>query len=133
MSTKYNKYPQNTTNDHKIQQMTTKYNKCLQNVPMTENRPNGHKIYRHRPLQDPRKFTQIGIFGLKIPIPSGNTGCKYIHIYSLESLQFGQATKMLYDKLIKQPICMLYDKCCCMTENSPKDTLAQKNLIALCH
>jgi hypothetical protein len=28
--------------------------------------PNGHKIYQHRPLQDPRKFTQSGDFGLKI-------------------------------------------------------------------
>jgi hypothetical protein len=27
--------------------------------------PNGHKIYQHLPLQDPPKFTQIGIFGLK--------------------------------------------------------------------
>jgi hypothetical protein len=29
------------------------------------NRPNGHKIYQDFPLQDPPKFTQIGIFGLK--------------------------------------------------------------------
>jgi hypothetical protein len=28
--------------------------------------PNIHKIYQHLPLQDPPKFTQIGIFGLKI-------------------------------------------------------------------
>jgi hypothetical protein len=28
--------------------------------------PNGYKIYQHLPLQDPPKFTQIGIFGLKI-------------------------------------------------------------------
>jgi hypothetical protein len=31
-----------------------------------ENRPNGNKIYQHLPLQDPPKFTQIWIFGLKI-------------------------------------------------------------------
>jgi hypothetical protein len=28
--------------------------------------PNGHKIYQHVPLQDPPKFTQNGIFGLKL-------------------------------------------------------------------
>jgi hypothetical protein len=28
--------------------------------------PNGGKINQHLPLQDPTKFTQIGIFGLKI-------------------------------------------------------------------
>jgi hypothetical protein len=28
--------------------------------------PNGHKIYHHLSLQDTPKFTQIGIFGLKI-------------------------------------------------------------------
>jgi hypothetical protein len=27
--------------------------------------PNGHKTDRHYPLQDPPKFNQIGIFGLK--------------------------------------------------------------------
>jgi hypothetical protein len=32
--------------------------------------PNGHKIYQHFPLQDPPKFTQIVIFGLKTK-PSG--------------------------------------------------------------
>jgi hypothetical protein len=31
-----------------------------------ENRPNGQKIYRHLQLQDPPKFTQLEIFGLKI-------------------------------------------------------------------
>jgi hypothetical protein len=29
------------------------------------NRQNGHKIYQDLQLQDPPKFTQIGIFGLK--------------------------------------------------------------------
>jgi hypothetical protein len=28
--------------------------------------PNGHKIYQNFPFQDPPKFTQILIFGLKI-------------------------------------------------------------------
>jgi hypothetical protein len=32
----------------------------------TVNRPNVHKIYQHLPLQEPPKFTQIGISGLKI-------------------------------------------------------------------
>jgi hypothetical protein len=40
--------------------MATAYTK------MPQNRPNGHKIYQHSPLQDPRKFTKIGFFGLKI-------------------------------------------------------------------
>jgi hypothetical protein len=35
-------------------------------------RPNGRKICQHLSLQDNQKFTQIGIFGLKIGIPSGN-------------------------------------------------------------
>jgi hypothetical protein len=29
-------------------------------------RPSEHKIYLHLPFQDPQKFSQIGIFGLKI-------------------------------------------------------------------
>jgi hypothetical protein len=29
-------------------------------------RPNGLKIYQHLPLKDPPKFTEIGVFGLKI-------------------------------------------------------------------
>jgi hypothetical protein len=41
----------------KLQQ---KYTKC------PYNRLNGHKIYQHLPLQDHPKFTQVGIFGLKI-------------------------------------------------------------------
>jgi hypothetical protein len=40
--------------------MTSKYTK----VP--QNRPNDHKIYQRLPLQDPPKFTQICIFGLKM-------------------------------------------------------------------
>jgi hypothetical protein len=40
--------------------MATKYTKW------PNNRPNGHKINQHLPLQDPPKFTQIGIFGMKI-------------------------------------------------------------------
>jgi hypothetical protein len=32
---------------------------------MAVNRPNGHEIYQDFPLQDPPKFIQIGIFGLK--------------------------------------------------------------------
>jgi hypothetical protein len=39
--------------------MATKYTKWPQS------RPNGRKIFQHLPLQDPPKFTQIGIFGLK--------------------------------------------------------------------
>jgi hypothetical protein len=39
--------------------MATEYTK------LPEVGPNGHKIY-HLPLKVPPKFTQIGIFGLKI-------------------------------------------------------------------
>jgi hypothetical protein len=28
--------------------------------------PNGRKIQQHLPLQDPPKFTQTGVFGLKM-------------------------------------------------------------------
>jgi hypothetical protein len=40
--------------------MATKYTKWPQNIP------NGLKIYQHLPMQDPPKFTEIEIFGLKI-------------------------------------------------------------------
>jgi hypothetical protein len=39
--------------------MDIKYPKCLKNIP------NGRNIYQQFPIQDPPKFTQIGIFGLK--------------------------------------------------------------------
>jgi hypothetical protein len=45
--------------EEKIYQMTTKF------IRYPQNRPNGHKICRDFPLQDPTKFTQIGIFGSK--------------------------------------------------------------------
>jgi hypothetical protein len=47
--------------------MTKQYTKRLQTIPngRTICRPNGHKIYQQRQLQDLPKFTQIGIFGLK--------------------------------------------------------------------
>jgi hypothetical protein len=50
---------ENIPNDHKIFQMAIKYF----HLPL--NRPNGHKIYQDFPLQDPPKFIQIGILGLK--------------------------------------------------------------------
>jgi hypothetical protein len=40
--------------------MATKYTKW------SYNKPNGHTIYQHLPLKDPPKFTQTGIFVLKI-------------------------------------------------------------------
>jgi hypothetical protein len=40
--------------------MVTKY------IKWPENRPNGYKICQLLPLQNPKKFTQIGIFGLEI-------------------------------------------------------------------
>jgi hypothetical protein len=40
--------------------MPTKYTKWSQHIP------NGRKIDQHLPLQDPPKFTHIGVFGFKI-------------------------------------------------------------------
>jgi hypothetical protein len=42
--------------------------KWQQNIPNCRkiHRPNGHKIYQHLSFQDPPKFPQNGIFGLKI-------------------------------------------------------------------
>jgi hypothetical protein len=50
---KYIKWPQTVPNGHKI------YN-------VTVNITNGHKIYQHCPFQGPPKYTQIGLFGIKI-------------------------------------------------------------------
>jgi hypothetical protein len=50
----------NVHNEHKLYQMIIKYPKCPLNVQ------DGHKIYQHFPNQGTPKFTQIGIFGLKI-------------------------------------------------------------------
>jgi hypothetical protein len=50
---------ENIPNYHKLYQMSIKYNKRPLNGPSV------HKIYHHLPLQDPPKFTQIWIFGLK--------------------------------------------------------------------
>jgi hypothetical protein len=48
------------TKTGKMYQMTIKYTKWPHNTP------NGHKMYQQMPLQEPPKFTQIEIFGLKI-------------------------------------------------------------------
>jgi hypothetical protein len=50
----------NIPNDHKIH--IPNGHKIF---PMAVKRPNGHKTYQDYPLQDPPKFTQIWIFGLK--------------------------------------------------------------------
>jgi hypothetical protein len=51
-----------------IYHIIIKYTKLPQNIPNVRkiHRPNGHKVYQHLPLQEPQKFTHIGIFGLKI-------------------------------------------------------------------
>jgi hypothetical protein len=70
----------NIPNDHKIYQMFTIFTKRPQYIPKGHNIyqkatiytkrpqyiPNGLKIYQHFRLQDPPKFTQIWIFGMKI-------------------------------------------------------------------
>jgi hypothetical protein len=50
---KHTKGPCNIPNDRKIYQMAV-------------NIPNSHKIYQYVPCRGPPKFTQIGIFGMKI-------------------------------------------------------------------
>jgi hypothetical protein len=50
---------------------------------MTVNGPNGHRIDQHLPLQDRAKFTQIGIFGLKLHLPSGNPGLQPSYAFAM--------------------------------------------------
>jgi hypothetical protein len=50
---------ENIPNEHKIYQMSTRCAKW----PL--HRLNDHKLDKYLPLQDPPKFTQIVIFGLK--------------------------------------------------------------------
>jgi hypothetical protein len=47
-------------NDYKIYQMAIKYTKWPKNTR------NGRKIFQHFTFRDPPKYTQIGIFGMKI-------------------------------------------------------------------
>jgi hypothetical protein len=58
-----------------------------------QNIPNGHKKYQHLRLQDPPKFTQIGIFGLKIeyhlPRVSFHPGV-VVELGSIRRITFGQ-------------------------------------------
>jgi hypothetical protein len=54
------------TKTEKMYQMTIQYTKCPQKDQMATKRPNGHEINQQLPLQDPPKFTKIGIVGLKI-------------------------------------------------------------------
>jgi hypothetical protein len=47
-------------------QIINKYTKRhIKYTKLPQHAPNGHKIYQHLPLQDPPKFNQIGILGLK--------------------------------------------------------------------
>jgi hypothetical protein len=52
-------YGENVPNDHEIYHSAIKYTKWAENLP------NGLEIYQNLPLQEPPKFTQIGIFVLK--------------------------------------------------------------------
>jgi hypothetical protein len=62
----HTKTGKNIPNDHILYKMAVKY------ARLPWNRPNGNNMYKHFPVQDIPKFTQIGISGLKIYIPSGN-------------------------------------------------------------
>jgi hypothetical protein len=48
--------------------MTTNYfyQTAIYYTKWPQNIPNGHKTYQHFPFTGPPKFTQIGIFALKI-------------------------------------------------------------------
>jgi hypothetical protein len=58
LGTKYQN-GENIPNYHELYQMSIKYNKRPQSGPSVR------KIHQHLPLQDPPKFSQIWIFGLK--------------------------------------------------------------------
>jgi hypothetical protein len=61
MAIQFTKWPYDLPNNHKVHIPNgPKYTKWLQNIP------NGSKMCQHLPLQDPPKFIQVGIFGLKI-------------------------------------------------------------------
>jgi hypothetical protein len=61
-----------------IYQNGWKYTKLLNNqmaiTCLYVNSPSGYRIYQTLLFQGPPKITQIGIFGSKIHIPSGNPG-----------------------------------------------------------
>jgi hypothetical protein len=59
-------------NNNIFHKTATKFTKCPLNISNGCKicRPIGHKIYQQFPLQDPPKFTQIGIFGLKTNHPA---------------------------------------------------------------
>jgi hypothetical protein len=63
--------------NQEIYQMATKYNKFPKN--------RGHKIYQPLPLQDPKRFTQIWIFELKIyhlaTLPKTGFSHTYTYMY----------------------------------------------------
>jgi hypothetical protein len=62
MTIKYTESPFNIPNGNKIYQMAITY--IYQNI--YQKYQNGYKIYQRFTLQDPPKFTQIGIWGLKM-------------------------------------------------------------------
>jgi hypothetical protein len=50
----------------------------VQHTKTSKNIPIDHKIYRYVPLQGPKSKVKVGIFGMKIPILSGNpAGLKF--------------------------------------------------------
>jgi hypothetical protein len=55
----------------KIYQMTIKYSVWPQNI-QNDRKINKMAVKQPFPLQGPPKYSQIGIFGMKIGIPSGN-------------------------------------------------------------
>jgi hypothetical protein len=78
------------------------------------------KIYQNLPLQDPPKFAQIGIFGLKIYAPSGNPAAEpqdssrehsmqQVAFVSLTHLGYTQAGRPDWTNLRPLDDCLLRD------------------------
>jgi hypothetical protein len=61
-----NKWPQNIPNGHKIYQMATKYTKWPQNMYTSKAVKYTNINISTSPMKKTLKFTQIGIFGMKI-------------------------------------------------------------------
>jgi hypothetical protein len=59
--------------------MGKKYTKLPQHYQMAIKISNDHKIYQHFPYQGPPKFTQIGIFGLKIYLLATLAQTAFVH------------------------------------------------------
>jgi hypothetical protein len=104
-------------NGEKRAKMAIKCTKWPQNIPKWPlNRPHGHKICQQRPLQDPRKFSQILIFGLK----SGNLATLFLKVAAIKSFAFfkGHSLRWIQVPILQNsnltilqiPICKIFSQ-----------------------